>query len=216
MSNPNKIEINRQYGEMVRKGVVNSIYGVTGSLDIISNTDMTNISKLYPNTISSYDMNENYSHSILKIATQNYNLSQYMIKDLEIIVPNKVIRVTFNDNTFEKAVCHDEDVFNLEIGISICILKKVFGSSQYHKLIRNAIKSYDDKCKKIREDELKNKAIEAKREKNHMRKLARKLKKEKENREARIREQAEAIVLASKMIDNELLTNVSNTKNEEI
>lgn len=179
------------------KIVLNGKYGLSNILNTNSNNNTTTLSELHFDNVNKHY--RVYPQSVVETAMQNYNLSYYAIKDIEIIVPNKVIKVIFNDDTFEKAVCHDEDTFDLEVGISICILKKVFGSSQYHKLIRNIIKFYNDKCKKIKEDELKNKAIKAKIEKKRIKKLARKVKKEKEAREARIKEQAEAMLLAERL-----------------
>lgn len=58
-----------------------------------------------------------------------------MIVDVNIIVPNKVVEVTFTDGSKQKSVCKEPDVFNLEQAISICITKQIMGgSSKYNRL----------------------------------------------------------------------------------
>ena len=44
-----------------------------------------------------------------------------IIKDVNILVPDKVVEVTFLDGTKEKAVCQEPDVFSLETAIAICL-----------------------------------------------------------------------------------------------
>ena len=51
------------------------------------------------------------------------------IKDVNIIVENKVVEVTFSDGDKQKSVCREPDVFSLEMAISICITKHVLGGS---------------------------------------------------------------------------------------
>lgn len=63
------------------------------------------------------------------------------IKD--VIVHNNTVLVMFADGTKTVAVLDEEDEFNLEQGISICITKKLLGqdgSSVYNKLIKRALK----------------------------------------------------------------------------
>ena len=45
------------------------------------------------------------------------------IVSYEIIVPNKVMRVQFADNTYEKLVVHKDDKFDLETGLRIAMAK---------------------------------------------------------------------------------------------
>ena len=64
-------------------------------------------------------------------------------------VNDRVVIITFEDGTKEKAVLAENDTFSLEQGISICITKKLLdnlvngcGSSVYNKLIDYALKRY--------------------------------------------------------------------------
>lgn len=125
------------------------------------------------------------------------------IKDVEIIVPNKVVKVMFDDNTFEKAVCHEDDEFNLETAITVCIAKHLLGgSAKFNNLVSKVLKLYDNKIKTEEKAKEEQARIEAKRKKNHERLMKHIAKKEKEAREARINELAEAIVRAKELKNN--------------
>lgn len=82
------------------------------------------------------------------------------IIDVNIIVPNKVVEVTFVYGDKQKVVCQEPDTFSLEQAISICITKHLLGgTSAYNKAIKNGIKVYEDKLKaernaKIEEDRI--------------------------------------------------------------
>ena len=55
----------------------------------------------------------------------------------------KVVKVTFADGSFEKAVCSDVDTFSVDVGITICVLKKMLGKDghkEYNKLMRDVHK----------------------------------------------------------------------------
>ena len=55
----------------------------------------------------------------------------------------KVVKVTFADGSFEKAVCSDVDTFSVDVGITICVLKKMLGKDghkKYNKLMRDVHK----------------------------------------------------------------------------
>ena len=212
MSNPNKTEINKRYGEAVMSSLStatnNMFYNQHGlSYDENISTGATVINNLYTNI---NDMERICSNSIICrpqylnvemtkdcVSAINRNMK---IKDVEIIIPNKVVQVTFDDNTIEKSVCHEDDEFNLETAIMVCIAKHLLGSSaKFNNLISKALKLYNNKIKaeeKAKEEEAR---IEAKRKKNHERLMKYIAKKEKEAREARINELAEAIVRAGEI-----------------
>lgn len=68
------------------------------------------------------------------------------ITDVNIIVPNKVVEVTFADGDKQKAICQEPDVFSLEQAISICITKHLLGgSSAYNKAVKSGFKVYEEK-----------------------------------------------------------------------
>ena len=55
----------------------------------------------------------------------------------------KAVKVTFSDDTFEKAVCSDLDSFSVDVGITICVLKKMLGEDghkRYNKMMRGVHK----------------------------------------------------------------------------
>ena len=61
---------------------------------------------------------------------------------------NHVVKLTFSDDTVTTAVCSDADVFSLEVGISICLMKRMMscetkkGSSLYNKAIKTVLGKY--------------------------------------------------------------------------
>lgn len=52
---------------------------------------------------------------------------------------DRVVKVTFEDGSFTKSVCSDNDTFDLDVGITICILKRVMGKNG-HKLYNNMMR----------------------------------------------------------------------------
>ena len=87
-----------------------------------------------------YAMPNNISHFVKTI--QVYN--------------NRVVKLTFIDDTVSTAVCSAADEFSLETGISICLAKRMLdtdqkrGSSQYNKMIKSLLTKYE----KQQQDEL--------------------------------------------------------------
>jgi hypothetical protein len=123
------------------------------------------------------------------------------IKDVNIIVENKVVEVTFTDGDKQKSVCREPDVFSLEMAISICIAKHVLGgSSSYNKAVHNGLKCYENKLKKEN--------AEAKeKERIHKRKAklaAYKKRKAEKRKEEQIETQKEAYLRALRDFNKEL------------
>lgn len=115
------------------------------------------------------------------------------------IVPNKVVKVAFYDGTTEKVICHEDDTFSLEMAITICMAKKLYGgTAAYNKAVRDGMKIYKKRL------EIKQKA------KEDQERVAKKKQKRKEylaRREARRREeqieiQKEAYVRAMREIND--------------
>lgn len=95
------------------------------------------------------------------------------IKDYKVI-NNKVVIVTFTDNTTEKAICSPEDTFDLERAIEICVCKKIFGGTKsYNDTIKDALKQVAaiDKQKKTDAEEAER--IIKKKQKDIQRKIRR-------------------------------------------
>lgn len=123
---------------------------------------------------------------------------RYIMPDItDIKVHSNTIIVTFADNTKSVAVLDNEDAFNLEQGISICITKKLLGESGnaiYNKLIKRAFKVIKNNEKAAAKKE--NEKAEA--EKRKAAALKRHQKKQAKKRESRIAEMAEAFTRALK------------------
>ena len=123
--------------------------------------------------------------------------------------PNdKVVFVEFADGTKEVALLSNDDVFNLETGVLICITKKLLsditeengtGSSAYNKIVKYALTKVDAK-KKQKEAELRREKEERLRissAKQELRKL------EIKQREDKIKIIVEAFKRATKEISEE-------------
>lgn len=116
---------------------------------------------------------------------------------------NRVVKVTFIDGTFTKAVCSENDNFDLDVGITICAMKRLLGTNsdnatrEYNRFINHA----HDVMDKNEKEKIAAKAEEFKRKekqrKAELKKAARKLK----EREAQIEIQAQAIIRAHQEIE---------------
>lgn len=119
-------------------------------------------------------------------SSQNY---REKITDVNIIVPDKVVEVTFRDGLKEKAVCQDGDVFSLEQAITICLAKHLIGgSSKYNNTISKAVKDYEKKLRQIEADKAEKERINKKKSKR----LAYRRRREEKRKEA---ERAEQIAI---------------------
>jgi len=116
-------------------------------------------------------------------------------------INDKVVIVTFIDGTQTKAVCDKDDTFNLEVGIGICITKRLMsndeqtGNSMFNKTIRNALKvmKRNEQIEKIRKEfEEEEKRIETKIQRK-------KEKRAEKRRQKKIQMMADAILLADKI-----------------
>jgi len=196
-----------------------------------------NVSKiivlLQENKYSSYG-GENYMFSQLEIEGYEKLMNYYRslperITDINIIVPNKVVEVTFADGKKEKMVCHEEDTFNLRNCLFIAIAKHLYKKDytfegiewkafelthlkKYVKIVDSALKTYNKKQKEITKAEEDYKAeqecIERKRAKKQAYKERRAAKREQEERDKQIAIQREAYLQAMKcMEDNKNVEN---------
>ena len=85
---------------------------------------------------------------------------------------DRVVKVTFIDDTFTKSVCSPNDQFDLDVGITICCMKRLLGNDSkdgnrvYNNIIRLAHKQMENNEKQDKlkaEEEKKRKAAEKKR-----------------------------------------------------
>lgn len=92
---------------------------------------------------------------------------------------DRVVKVTFEDGSFTKSVCSDNDTFDLDVGITICILKRVMGKNG-HKLYNNMMRDIHkimDENEKDKEKARKEKAErKAKQRKTELKAAAKKAK----------------------------------------
>ena len=84
------------------------------------------------------------------------------IKDYKVY--NKTTVVYFTDGTKETVVCNDEDNFDIEQGITMCVIKRMFKDT-YKKYVRAAIKTKKANEKKIQRLEAANKEAKIRQEK---------------------------------------------------
>ena len=125
------------------------------------------------------------------------------IKDVNILVPNKVVEVTFADGTKEKAVCREPDVFSLETAIAICISKKIMGgSSTYNNAVKRGVKVYEDKLKEAEKAKAEEERIAKKRAKRIEYKKNKVAKRKAQEREEKIEIQKEAYKRAIEEMKN--------------
>ena len=113
------------------------------------------------------------------------------------VINDKVVIVTFIDGTQTKAVCDKDDTFNLEVGIGICITKRLMsddeqtGNSMFNKAIKDALKvmKRNEQLEQARKEfEEEEKRIKRKKEKRA-----------EKRRQKKIQMMADAILLADKM-----------------
>ena len=113
---------------------------------------------------------------------------------------DRVVKVTFADGTFTKSVCGENDTFDLDVGITICIMKKVMGKDG-HKLYNNLIRDVHatmDKNEKLKEKEKALKSeIKQRKRKAELKKAAKKAK----ARQEKIDIQKTAIIEANRVIN---------------
>lgn len=194
------------------------------------------ISFLQGNKYTSYRMEDNYmmplSAEQMEVYSRiigRYCVSKEEITDINIIVPNKVVEVTFADGKKEKMICHEEDTFNLRNCLFIAIAKHLYKKDytfegiewkafeltrlkKYVKIVDSALKAYEKKQKDIAKLEEENKAeqerIERKRAKRQAYKERRDAKREQEEMDKQIAIQKEAYIQAMKCIkDSENVAN---------
>lgn len=115
---------------------------------------------------------------------------------------DRVVKVTFVDNTFTKSVCSPNDRFDIDVGITICLMKRWLGkdgNKLYNNMIRDIHKTMEHN------EKAKEKAAEEKRErirkqrKEELKKAAKKAK----ERQEQIDIQKTAMVEAMRVINTQ-------------
>lgn len=54
---------------------------------------------------------------------------------------DKVVKVFFIDGTTETAVCQEGDKFDLDMGITVCVIKRALGRNEYFRMLKKAKKN---------------------------------------------------------------------------
>lgn len=125
------------------------------------------------------------------------------IVDVIEIVPNKVVEVVFYDGTIEKVVCHEDDTFSLEMAITICMAKKLYGgTAAYNKAVRDGMKVYK-RMLKHKQNEKEERERIAKKKQKRKEYLARR---EARRREEQIEIRKEAYIRAMKELNDDAST----------
>ena len=95
---------------------------------------------------------------------------------------DRVVKVTFDDGSFTKSVCQENDIFDLDVGITICLIKKMLdtgkgdGTRIYNDVIRDAHKLINDKENEKIEKQMEKEKQRKKTHKAMMKKQAKKMK----------------------------------------
>ena len=113
------------------------------------------------------------------------------VKSVEItnieMYNDRVVKVTFDDGSFTKSVCQENDIFDLDVGITVCLMKKMLdtgkgdGTRIYNDIIRDAHKLINDK---------ENEKIEKQMEKENRKKKAHKIMMKKQGKKMKAKEEA--------------------------
>lgn len=99
------------------------------------------------------DVDVDYEKKTFVDKTQRDKNGNYMVTKKEVPVATIV---TFENGNTQIAVCDENDEFNLETGISICVtrelMERLYGisnecASPYNKIIRQGMKAYKKRCK---------------------------------------------------------------------
>lgn len=161
------------------------------------------------------------SNSCVKPEIYTKEDNDNIIKDYQILCPGKVVKVDFTDNTSEKMILKDPDVFDIHRCLFIAIAKHLYKDiftpegieykatllsyeKKYAKIVDSAIKNHEKKEKekllKLQKEKEEKERIKRKRAKN--------LKRREQLRKKRIEEQIEiqkkAIIRANSGSDEDV------------
>ena len=165
------------------------------------------VEKVLPNQLinkEEKDMPTNYEMFISRYAPQlngkpiGTTKPRMLVVDKVVTHNDRVVIVYFTDGTFTKSVCSTNDKFDIDVGITICILKKMLGGTKnYNDLIRNVHKRMDLLEEKKAEEAEEKKARRDKEQKLHEKRE----KKQKEYVEQYKSDLADAVLFALQKYD---------------
>lgn len=119
------------------------------------------------------------------------------VKKVEVY-NSRVVKVTFIDGTFTKSVCSENDIFNMDVGITICAMKRLLGTSsenatrEYNSFMNHVHKTMTKNEEEQAEKNVKKMVEKAKKRKAELKRAAKKLK----AKEEQIDIQKQAIIRA--------------------
>lgn len=131
------------------------------------------------------------------------DMKNFRIKDYKIYEDRAVI-VEFEDGTQEKAVCNEDDKFDLEYGVQLCVLKHIFGADEYKSMIKTAMNQIK-RINKEKENKKKEEELIARKKAKAARRKARRLERK---RKERVEEMKEAYLAAMKEYDGILISDM--------
>ena len=111
------------------------------------------------------------------------------------------VKVTFSDGTFTKSVCGENDVFDLDVGITICVMKKVMGKDG-HKLYNNMIRDIHETMEKNEKRAEKEKQLKAEFKRRQRKAELKKAAKKAKARQEQIDIQKTAIIEANRAMND--------------
>ena len=157
--------------------------------------ELTKKPEVRPDTTTKFDI-KNGKISVKHYKDGFFKSERTIMPDIkDVVVYDNTVLVMFADGTKTVAVLDNEDAFNLEQGISICLTKKLLGedgSSIYNKLIKRALKIKKQKVKDAVKAEKDKEEAKLRKEKA----LARHKKKIAKRREEEIEMRKEAYIRA--------------------
>ena len=194
MTTDNKISTNYAYATTATAIDTSALNAYVSNDDILYNSNAVATDRSYT-FVHTGKTELNIPNGIKVIVENDVPRIEFpSVTDVNIVVPNKVVEVTFADGTKEKSVCREPDVFSLESAISICISKKIMcGSGAYNNAIRRGVKVYEDKLKKEEFEKTEKERIEKKRAKRLAYKERRAAKREELDKAKRNAEKEEQI-----------------------
>lgn len=160
--------------------------------------------KNMPINMNRYDLSDEVK-KILGIQTKGPDNKPKWIEGLPAVEKvetynNRVVKVTFIDGTFTKAVCSENDNFDLDMGITICAMKRFLGTNsenatrEYNRFINHVHSVMEKNTLKELAEEAQKAKEKARKRKVELKRAAKKLK----AREEQIDIQKQAILRAQK------------------
>ena len=165
--------------------------------------DICNISNEGEDTmIRIVDVNVEYEEKTFVDDTKRDENGNYTVTKKEVPVATVV---TFENGNCQVALCDDNDEFNIETGISICVtrelMERLYGicgyTNAYNKVMRNGLKVYEKACKKKELLEKKKAEQEAVEKNRKIKEQKRRQKRAEKKKEREIKILAEAIKRAN-------------------